>query len=237
VNQNSAGVSAIWDLFINPAGADIVKLLPGDDNVAFAIDCASVMTPLNANGQAHGFLNIVEGANDGMVNLSINGGTLWIEGNRSIGTNVHQINTAGNTVDLSTTMIDDDFATDPSTLPNNISPATLATLDFTLPGSYGAGLGTAAANQPFPIWPYDWLPVPGSVNAIAGLAPGTPFGNGLAAGFSLGGGSSGGSGGGSGGSGNHHGGSSKGLAGPSKGHGGSKGHGNSKSGHGSRGHH
>jgi hypothetical protein len=98
-------------LFINPAEANVVKLLRGQENVIYMANCASVIIPPNkinkCSKETPAFLNIVEGINDKIIRTTINGGTVNVKGDLVIGKIVHQINTTGNTTILGSEMIDD----------------------------------------------------------------------------------------------------------------------------------
>ena len=133
------------------------------------------MTALNPNGQADSVLNILEGANDKVGACSINGGNVQVQGSNLIGNTVDQINTEGNTVVLSSQMVDDDFATNPANLPNSTPVSTWLSSDFSLLSP------TAAAYQSDPFNGAGVGP-PGSAAVTMYLSPGTTVGSGFASG-------------------------------------------------------
>lgn len=188
INQPGGDLFVHGTLFINPAKANIVKRLPGAENVIYMANCASVIIPSDINErnnseQTSEFLNIVEGVNDKIICVSINGGTINVVGDLVIGKIVHQVNTTGNTVILSQNMIDDHFTSNPSTLPSNISSTRLLAMDFSLPQGHSQPITSDPAVRQFLINEDRFIMPPNSGSAVAGLVPGRVFGRGFASGF------------------------------------------------------
>ncbi len=185
-NQPGGDIFVHGTLFINPAKANIVKLLPGQENVIYMAHCASVIIPNTTNNktncpkQTPEFLNIVEGINDKIICTSISGGTINVKGDLVIGKIVHQSNTTGNTIIFSSNMIDDHFASNPSVLPSDITSAKLLTTDFSLTREHTPSITSDPAVYQVVLAGDSSLIPPASGAAVAGLVPGAAFGDGFA---------------------------------------------------------